>query len=581
MYKKKEGIIGIMTFGRLAEYLEELGKTPSRLEMTRILAKLFTEVGTEEAKIVTYMIQGMLGPKYANPDMGVAEKQMVKALGREAEKVFRETGDLGVTVEKLKNHPSTSLRASKLLISDVYEKLQEIAQTSGLGSQEKKQQLIGELVDSLDPAGAKYAVKMILGKLRGGFSDMTILDALSWMITGDKSLRPEIERIYNVRADLGEVAKLVMNKDSGFKIHDLKIEPVLGTPVLVARAEREKTLGLIWERNGVCAAEHKLDGLRIQAHIKKGEVKLFSRGLENVTAMYPDIVEGLRKQVREECILDGEMIAVDKNGKYLPFQETVQRKRKYDIAETALRVPLFYYVFDVLLAGGESYLDKPNEERWKRLEKIIGRGDTIRLMPRKIVESETEMEKFFKEAVAEGTEGIVVKKLDGVYRSGSRDFGWIKYKKSYDETGIADTIDAVVMGYDTGQGKRTSFGIGGFLIGVPDKNGENYLTIAKVGTGLTDDEWRQLNSKLKNQKSELNVKPENYVVTRQMECDFWVEPTMVVEIKADEITKSPMHSSGFALRFPRLVSFRDKKPEEATSLSELVKIFSIQRDGDK
>jgi DNA ligase-1 len=271
------------------------------------------------------------------------------------------------------------------------------------------------------------------------------------------------------------------------------------------------------------------------------------------------------------------MIAVDEKGRYLPFQETVQRKRKYDIAETAKRVPLRYYVFDVLIAGGESFLDELNEERWKKLEKLVNTGDVVRLIPRKIVNSVGEMEEFFKEAIAEGTEGIVVKKLDGKYRSGSRDFGWIKYKKSYDETGVADTIDAVVMGYDAGQGKRTVFGIGGFLIGVPDEKTGKLLTIAKVGTGLTDQEWKDLRFKIAD--SRIKETPENYVVTKQMNCDFWVEPKMVVEIKADEITKSPMHSSGYALRFPRLVSFREKKPEEATSLIEIKRLFEIQRRG--
>ena len=584
---KGRGYNGNMTFRKLAEYLGELEKTPSRLEMTRVLAKLFSEADADEVKIVAYMIQGMLGPKYNNPDMGVAEKQMVKALGGEAGEIFGKTGDLGITVEQLKsqipNYKSQSNSNKQISTSKVYKKLQEIAKASGLGSQEKKQQLIGELMEQLDPVGAKYAVKMILGKLRGGFSDMTILDALSWIITGDKSLRAEIERIYNVRADLGEVAEIVKEKQSDEAIKRLSVTPIIGTPVLVARAEREKTLALIWERNCPTsleatkgtAAEHKLDGLRIQAHVKKGEVKLFSRGLENVTVMYPDIVEGLEKQVKEECILDGEMIAVDEKGRYLPFQETVQRKRKYSIKEMAVQVPLKYYVFDVLTAGGESYLDKPNEERWKKLEKLVNPGDVVRLIPRKIVNSVEEMEKFFKEAMAEGTEGIVVKKLDGKYRSGSRDFGWIKYKKSYDETGVADTIDAVVMGYDAGQGKRTVFGIGGFLIGVPDEKTGKLLTIAKVGTGLTDQEWKDLRFKIAD--SRIKEKPEIYEVSKQMNCDFWVEPKMVVEIKADEITKSPMHSSGYALRFPRLVSFREKKPEEATSIIEMKRLFEIQR----
>jgi DNA ligase 1 len=195
-------------------------------------------------------------------------------------------------------------------------------------------------------------------------------------------------------------------------------------------------------------------------------------------------------------------------------------------------------------------------------------------MPRVMVKSAEEIEKFFREALLEGTEGIVVKKLDGIYRSGSRDFNWIKYKKSYDETGVADTIDAVVMGYDMGQGKRSGFGIGGFLIGVQKGKSGKFSTIAKIGTGLTDEEWRQL--KIKCTRYNVQLKPDNYEVTKQMECDVWVAPEIVVEIKCDEITRSPMHTAGFALRFPRLVTFREMKVEEVATEAEIKRLYELQ-----
>jgi DNA ligase-1 len=290
--------------------------------------------------------------------------------------------------------------------------------------------------------------------------------------------------------------------------------------------------------------------------------------------MYPDIVEGLKKQVRKECILDGEMIAVGRDGKYLPFQETVQRKRKYDILEMMAQVPLKYFTFDILSLEGENLLDKPNKARWGKLEKTVRKGEVIKLMPRILVHSEKEIADYFYAAIKCGTEGIFVKRLDAGYKSGSRDFNWIKYKKSYDQTGEADTIDAVVMGYDAGEGKRSGFGIGGFLIGVYDKKNDKFQTIAKIGTGLKDDEWRELYTKCKTYN--LKFKPENYEVSKQMECDFWVKPVMVVEIKCDEITKSPMHTTGYALRFPRLVSFREIKVEEAATPDEIKRLFELQ-----
>src|SRR3989344_2907867 len=395
-----------------------------------------------------------------------------------------------------------------------------------------------------------------------------VLDALSWMIGGDKKLRPAIENMYNVRADLGEIAEEIVRHKK-----PRKIEPEIGTPVLMARCERAKDAAEIWKRNGECAVEYKLDGLRIQAHIQRS-VSLFSRGLENVTSMYPDVVEGLKKQIKKDCIVEGEMIALGKNGKFLPFQETVQRKRKYGIAEMAEKVPLTIFLFDLLMTDRTNMTNKTYMERRGELEKLVNAGNIVKLMPMEKVENETEIERFFRKALADGCEGVIAKKLDGVYAAGARDFNWIKYKKSYDKSALSDTLDLVVLGYDVGQGKRAGFGIGDFLAGVYQPEADKYLTVAKIGTGLTDEEWRKI--KLTVDNYQLTVKPENYEVGKQMNCDFWVEPKLVVEIKADEITSSPMHTAGYALRFPRLVSFRKKKPEDATSVEELKRLYTLQ-----
>ena len=561
-----------MRFADLAKYLEKLEGTSSRNEMTVILAKLFGEASPEDARLIAYLSAGRLGPAYNSPDTGVADKMMVKALGPEAEKLFKQKGDLGLVAQVIKGRRAGEYKS--VSIAEVHEKLMEIAEVEGMGSQEKKQQLIRGLLEELDPVGAKYAVKIILGKLRTGFSDMTVLDSLSWMLVGDKSKRKEIEKMYNVRADLGEVAKTIKtyrtNRTYG---------PEIGTPVLMARAERAKNPGEIWERNGKCAVEYKLDGLRIQAHVRAGEqesIRLFSRGLEEVSAMYPDVVEGLKRQIKLDCIVEGEMIAVGKNGRFLPFQETVQRKRKYDIGEMAKKVPLKIYLFDLLLLNRTNMTYRTNRERREALEELVRPGETVKLMPRIQIEKEIEIENYFKKALADGTEGIIAKKLDGLYQAGARDFNWIKYKKSYTQSALTDTIDAVVMGYDEGQGKRAGFGIGDFLIGVYQPQEDKFLTIAKIGTGLTDEEWRHMLVILKPQAS--SAKPINYEVSKQMECNHWVNPKTVVEVLADEITRSPMHSSGYALRFPRLVTFREKKPEDATTIQELLNMFKLQQE---
>ncbi|MBI5358793.1 ATP-dependent DNA ligase [Candidatus Amesbacteria bacterium] len=562
-----------MDFNVFSQYLQKLEGIASRNEMTVVLAQMFGESSSEDAKLLSYLCQGKLGPAYKSPDFGIADKSMVKALGPEAEKLFKQKGDLGLVIESIKSkniNSNNQINSKSLNIKQVYDKLWEIAMISGIGSQDKKQQLIINLLAKVDPISAKYIVKMILGKLRTGFSDMTILDSLSWILTGDKKLKPQIEEMYNVRADLGQIAMQIKQD-----IQPKQLDPEIGTPVLMAKCERAETAQDIWERLGRCAVEYKLDGLRIQAHI--GEtVTLFSRGLENVTSMYPDICEGLAKQIKHDCIVEGEMIALSKNGRFLPFQETVQRKRKYDILEMLETVPLKIFLFDVLMLDGANVMNEANEKRRKLLESLVTPGDIIKLMPRITANSEKAIEEFFQQSLKAGTEGIIAKKLDGGYAAGARDFNWIKYKKSYQKSALADTLDVVVMGYDEGQGKRSKFGIGDFLAGVYDPESDKYFTVAKVGTGLTDDEWQRMASNLKSQIS--NLKPTNYEASKSMKCDHWVEPKIMVELLADEITKSPMHTSGYALRFPRLVSFREKKPTDATSMKELEKMVKLQKD---
>lgn len=556
-----------MEFRQLAEYLEKLEKTSSRNEMTVLLADLYRGVKPEEASEVTYLLSGTLGPAYRSPIFGVADKMMLRALGEKSTEVFKRVGDIGLVAEELHTRRS----ANELSTEEMFTKLNLVATTGGEGSQEKKLELIRELLTHLDAKSAKYAVRIILGKLRTGFSDMTVLDALSWMVTGDKSLRKGIEAMYNVRADLGEIAaELVRYK----KVR--QIEPELGTPILMAKAERASSADEIWERNGECALEYKLDGLRIQAHVMFGkgkqlpQVVLFSRGMENMTETFPDVVEGLQKQIKTECIVEGEVIAVGKDGKFLPFQETMQRKRKHDISEMAGKIPLQMFLFEILYYDDKSVMELGNDVRRTLLEKVLDDGPTIHLIERKIAHHTEDIENFFDTAIAEGTEGIIAKRIQGHYQAGSRDFNWIKYKRSYDKSALSDTIDAVVMGYDFGQGKRSAFGIGDFLIGVYDATQEKYFTVAKIGTGLTDEEWRTMKKKIDSIQSV--QRPEEYVVSKEMGVDVWAKPEIVVEIQADEITKSPMHTSEYALRFPRLISWREKKPEDATSLQELVSI---------
>lgn len=596
-----------MKFAQLALFIEKIESTSSRLSITHLLAELFQKLSVDEFDKTIYLLQGRVAPLFDPVEFGMGEKNVTKAvaLALHVERKFFETeyrkiGDLGMTVEHFKKQFS-SFEEKSLSVVEVFKALDLLARKSGPGSQDAKSNLLAQLIRELDPLSCRFLVRIPIGALRLGFSDMTVLDAYSWMLTKDKSLRPVIEKAYHVRPDLGYIGAVLREKgEKG--LHTIR--PQIFTPILMMRAERLSSGAEIVAKLGMSAIESKYDGFRIQAHYRKtkntAEVRLYSRNLEEVSFMYPDVVEGIKKQTKaKEVVFEGEAIGYDlKTGRPLPFQQTTQRKRKYDIEEKAKEIPLKFFVFELLYKDGKSYINEPFSQRRKVLvDSVHTTGklaiDTVLVAKEKLSDDAQEIEQIFDTALSDGLEGIIAKKLNGVYQPGARASNWIKLKRSYSSK-VDDTIDCLVMGYDAGKGKRTSFGIGAFLVGVLDEKQGRYKTIAKIGTGLTDIEWKEL--KKRSDKFKSTKQPSAYDVDKQMGVDVWVNPAIVVEIRADEISRSSVHtagrtmkktksgnalevdSPGYALRFPRLERFRDdKKADDATSLDELKKMYKAQK----
>ena len=552
--------------------------------MTEILARLFGEASEEEVDKICYLSLGRLAPLYEGIEFNLAEKLMVRALARafgaaeaQVKRIFKKIGDLGDVAYQLRI-TNYELRIKNLSVSEVYDRLWEIAKDAGEKSVERKINKMAALISELDALGAKYVVRIPLGRVRLGFSDLTILDALSWMVNGDKSKRVVIEGAFSVRADIGQIARLI--KEKGLRGLEA-VHVSLGVPVMPALCQRLPNVEEMIKKMGQVAVEPKYDGTRLQIHWQKQnhQTKIFTRNLENVTLMFPDIVLALEKEVKAtEVILDGEAIGFDpKTKKFLPFQETIKRKRKYDVGQTAKEIPLKYFVFDILLKDGQDLLKMPFAQRRRALEETLWMTNKKILISPQIVTDEVQvLRQFYDEQIKKGLEGVVVKKWQAPYDPGRRGFTWVKLKSEKGKKGgsLADTLDCVVMGYYKGKGKRASFGIGAFLVGVRKK--EQFLTISKIGTGLSDEQWK----KLKAQSSKLKAKsqPKEYEVDKNLAPDVWCEPQIVVEIQADNITKSPIHSAGLALRFPRLIRFReDKSAEEATTLTEAKKLYGLQK----
>ena len=572
-----------MDFRDFAETAYELENTSSRLAMIEILSKLFKKADSNSIQKLIYLLQGRVAPPFEGIEVGVGEKFVEKAIANatgytvsQVESLFRKTGDLGVATEQLlQKKKQMALSAETLSVDDVFDTLLKMAKTSGEGSQDKKIKHLSELLNRADSLEGRYLVRIPLANLQLGVGDPTIMEALSIALKGDGSLREDIEKAYNLSSDLGLMAKKMYEGKK--QIAEIK----LFNPIRPALAERETDPAEILERHATTMADLKLDGFRLQIHKKGEKVMLFSRRLENMTHSFPDVIEIIRKNVKaEEAIIDSEALAYNETtGEIYPFQYTIQRKRKHGVAEKAEELPLHVFAFDLIYLDGKNLIDRPYKERRKLLEKVVGK-DGISVMESISTSKVKELSKFFKKSIEIGAEGIVCKDPKSPYKAGMRGFNWIKLKRSY-KGELADTIDVVIVGYYLGKGARAEFKFGGLLGAVYDEEDDTFKSIARVGSGFTEDMMVRLRETL--EKIKAKDKPAR--VDSLVKPDFWVKPMHVVTVKADEITESPMHTAGwkgdagYALRFPRMVGGirEDKKPEDATSVDEIKRMFKLQK----
>jgi DNA ligase-1 len=570
-----------MKFEKVAGYLDRLEATSSRIEITKILADLFKQSDEEEIDKVVYLILGTLAASYEEVVFNIAEKMMQRSIAdaygvdvKKVKDIYKQKGDLGEVAYSLSDKAKS--KKGSMSVTGVYELLREIAQDEGEGSQERKVLKTSELLKKSDALSAKFLARIEVGKLRLGFSDKTILDALSWMKYGDKSAKAKLDGAYQVLPDVGLLARHV--KKLGIDKATKDITPQVGIPVLPMLAQRLKKPSEMIEKMHEVAIEPKLDGLRIQIHFKSGKdgfVKAFTRNLNETSWMFPELKNAGKYISAREVILDSEAVGVDEVTKKLAnFQTTMTRRRKHEVAKHASNLPIRFFVFDVLVKDGKSYMNKDYLQRRSVLEKTVKKSKLLEIVDNIITKDPNEVSRLNKSERKEGFEGIMLKKVTSKYVPGRTGWRWVKMKESEEATGkLADTVDCVVMGFSAGKGKRASFGVGQFLVGVTD--GRKIKTVSKIGTGLTDEQFKELDRRLKNLQVE--DKPKEYDVTKNYIPDTWVRSSLVVEIAADDITKSPSHTAGLALRFPRLVKFRDdKSPEQATTKGEVEKLYKLQ-----
>ena len=595
-----------MKYQVLVDLYEALGATTKRLQKIQLIGDFLKTVpdGVLEESIL--LMQGRVFPSWDERKIGMAAKLVVKALQTATgadkgavEEMWKKTGDLGDAAEQLiQKKKQATLVTRELDVKRLFSNIQKLAALEGEGAVAAKVQLAAELLTSATPKEAKYVIRTILEELRVGVGEGNLRDALVWAFFGkelglsydkeehavamdNKERYKEVLGAIQQAYDLTNDFSLVVNEARSGGLPALKSLGIrVFTPLKVMLALKVDSIEEGFERCGKpCAIEYKLDGFRIQIHKEGKNIKLFTRRLEEVTAQFPDVVEYVREHVRgKSFILDSEAVGFDKRSKkYLPFQSIGQRiRRKYDIEQMAKEFPVEVNLFDILYFEGRTLLHTPFVERRKLLASLVDN------LPRKMVvvkqlvmEKEKEAEKFYKESLKAGNEGVMFKTLDAPYKPGARVGHMVKMKP------VMETLDLVIVGAEWGEGKRAQW-LSSFTLACIDEQG-TFREIGKMGTGIKEKEdvsekgdgvegegvtFEQLTNELKP------------LIIGKGGKEVSVKPKIVVEVRYEEIQKSPTYSSGFALRFPRLVRLRvDRGPEECSALEMVEQLFFGQKKG--
>jgi DNA ligase-1 len=604
------------SFKQLCKTFEKLENTTSRLDMTSLMGDFLKQCDADEIQMISYLVQGRVAPRFVDCEFNYSEKSLINLLEGYFNKenkdvnivnIRQKTGDIGDTVFEISDE--LSKKEKKRTVKDVYKILWNIVNTTGKGSVERKGKLIMEFLGSSTNLESKYFTRIVCGQLRLGLHSKTMMDVFSYAVRKDKELSDEFSRVYGASSDIGYVASKLddfeerkVRKNLG----NISIAP--GFPVLSRLVERVGTFEEAVERLGdKFLVQGKFDGLRLQIHKYRKEevekrdviwreylvdksqgldlfasngntvVKLFTRNLEDVTDMFPEVVEDVREVDIDSFILDSEVLGWNySEDTFLSYQTTMQRRRKYEIGDIKKEIPVKAMLFDILYLEGKDLTQEDTQKRIGILEKEFGDIDnSLRVAETLELSSVKELKETFDKYIKQGLEGVIVKQLEGGYSAGKRNFEWIKLKKSMDR-GLIDTVDMVVVGYYYGSGRRAELGIGALLGAIYNEEENRYDAICKIGTGISDELFKEILENLKD--FETLKKTKDVAVNEDLKPDVWVRPHFIITVDADEVTKDISKSNdvgnGLSLRFPRLIEWdREKSLEEVTTVEELTRIY--------
>ncbi len=434
--------------------------------------------------------------------------------------------------------------AESITVTEVDTAFEQLSNVSGAGSQAERKRLLAELTERATAPEQRFLMGLVTGELRQGALDGIMLDAV---IRTSGQPAAEVRRAVMVAGAIPPVAAAALG-GAGLDQFALAVgsplKPMLASPA-PAMADALDKIG------GPAAVEWKLDGIRVQVHRDGDDVRIFTRTLDEITPRLPEVVEVVLALPVKTVILDGEVIALDAAGRAKPFQVTASRTgSRTDVAKLRETTPLSTFFFDILHADGTDLLAEPGTARWEVLERLV--PDTLRV-PRTVTEDVDEAQAFFADAVQRGHEGVVVKSLDATYDAGRRGAAWIKVKPRH-------TLDLVVLAVEWGHGRRTGL-LSNLHLGARDEATGEFVMLGKTFKGLTDELLRWQTERFQ----ELETHRDSWTV--------YVRPEQVVEIAFDGVQGSTRYPGGMALRFARVLRYRDDKTAAEADTVQTVRMI--------
>lgn len=548
------------SFLRFAELCQKVEETSGSLEKIDLVAAFLRELEDGELGIASNFVMGTIFPD-SETVLGVGPSILYEAMTRacgctpdQIQETLRATGDPGLVAYAVaeKRRP-INLAAfgstDALTVTDVFERFISISRASGKRSQETKVKNLQFLFGEASPLEARYIARLAMEDLRIGVGEGVARDAVSKAFGQPAEL---VERGYNLTNDIGLVAQHAKHGTLS------SINVTINHPIKMMLAQLGDSIPTALKEMGKAAIEWKFDGARVQIHKDGEKVRIYSRRMENVTSSLPEISKATIRLVKaKRAILDGEAVATGDDGRPRPFQDILKRfRRKYDVDKLAAQIPLQLHLFDLIYLEGKSLIDRPLSER---RELLVSIADSDLVASQVLTDNPKEAERIYSEALAAGHEGIMIKNPASVYAPGKRGKNWLKIKP------VMETLDLVVIGATWGEGRRANL-LGSYRLACADPETGKLLDIGWVATGLSDEVLAELTETFKDL----------ILVQKGMEVEL--KPAVIFEVAYEEIQASTNYSSGFALRFPRLVAVRDDKSvEEADTLERVISIYRLQR----